>query len=130
MSGYQAVLQMRRLEQEANQLGFMFSHPKSRWSSDSIDQVALKPLNDEAVPVYSRDAEVFVGTLDQLGVWLRGVEWARNYDMLLRVSDEKKRHTKENQVRAHQAEQRKREEQKKMLAVLRATDQENITPKK
>lgn len=110
MSGYQAVLQMRRLEQEANQLGFMFSHPKSRWSSDSIDQVALKPLNDEAVPVYSRDAEVFVGTLDQLGVWLRGVEWARNYDMLLRVSDEKKRARKEQDLRNSQLTQRLKSE--------------------
>ena len=40
------------------------------------------------MPIYSRDAEVFCGTLEQLDVWLRGVEWARNYDYLLRALTE------------------------------------------
>ena len=104
MSGYNAILFMRRLEKEANQLGFMLAYPKHR--ADDGDLVALKPRDDDAVPVYSRDAEVFVGSLEQLNVWLRGVEWARNYDMLLRVSDEKKRARKEQDLRNAQMLQR------------------------
>lgn len=104
MSGYNAILFMRRLEKEANQLGFMLAYPKHR--IDDGDLVALKPRDDDAVPVYSRDAEVFVGSLEQLNVWLRGVEWARNYDMLLRVSDEKKRARKEQDMRNAQMLQR------------------------
>lgn len=104
MSGYNAILFMRRLEKEANQLGFMLAYPKHR--ADDGDLVALKPRDDDAVPVYSRDAEVFVGSLEQLNVWLRGVEWARNYDMLLRVSDEKKRARKEQDMRNAQMLQR------------------------
>lgn len=108
MSGYNAILYMRRLEKEVNQLGFMMAYPKNRF--DEGDMVALKPLDDEAVPIYSRDAEVFVGSLEQLGVWLRGVEWARNYDNMLRVSDDKKRARKEQDLRNTQMAQRLKSE--------------------
>lgn len=108
MSGYNAILYMRRLEQEANQLGFMMSYPKNRF--DEGDLVALRPRDDEAVPIYSRDAEVFVGSLEQLGVWLRGVEWARNYDLMLKVSDEKKRARREQDLRNTQMAQRLKSE--------------------
>ena len=108
MSGYNAILYMRRLEKEVNQLGFMMCHPKNRF--DEGDMVALKPLDDEAVPIYSRDAEVFVGSLEQLGVWLRGVEWARNYDSMLRVADDKKRARKEQDLRNTQMAQRLKSE--------------------
>lgn len=108
MSGYNTILFTRRLEKEANQLGFMLAYPKNRF--DEGDSVALKPLNSDAVPIYSRDAEVFVGSLEQLGVWLRGVEWARNYDSMLRVSDDKKRARKEQDLRNTQMTQRLKSE--------------------
>lgn len=98
MSGYHTVLRMRRLEEDVAKLGFMFAYPKHRFG-DEQDMVALKPLDSDAVPIYSRDAEIFCGTLEQLEVWLRGVEWARNYDMLLKVSDEKRRARKEQDAR-------------------------------
>ena len=98
MSGYHTILRLRRLEEDVNKLGFMFAYPKHRFG-DEQDMVALKPRDSDAVPIYSRDAEIFCGTLEQLEVWLRGVEWARNYDMLLRVSDEKRRTRKEQDAR-------------------------------
>ena len=101
MSGYHTILRMRRLEEDVAKLGFMFSYPKHRYG-DEQDMVALRPLDSDAVPIYSRDAEIFCGTLEQLEVWLRGVQWARDYDMLLRVSDEKKRARKEQYVRNQQ----------------------------
>lgn len=101
MSGYHTILRMRRLEEEVAKLGFMFAYPKHRYG-DEQDMVALKPIDSDAVPIYSRDAEIFCGTLEQLEVWLRGVQWARDYDMLLRVSDEKKRARKEQDVRNKQ----------------------------
>ena len=45
--------------------------------------------------------------------------------MMLRITDEKKRKKYEDKELARQAEQRKREEQEQMLAVLRAKDHEN-----
>lgn len=105
MSGYNTIIRFRRLEEQVDKLGFMFCYPKHRYG-DEVDMVALKPKDDDAVPIYSRDAEVFCGTLEQLDVWLRGVEWARNYDYMLRVSDEKKRTRKEQDARNRMMMQR------------------------
>lgn len=63
-----------------------------------IDQVALKP-KDDCLPIYARDAELFVGTLNDLESWLQGVKWARDYDSLLRISSQTSRGKKEQQVR-------------------------------
>ena len=110
MSGYNTVLRMRRLEEEVAKMGFMFAYPKHGFN-DEQDMVALRPRDSDAVPIYSRDAEIFCGTLEQLEVWLRGVEWARNYDYLLRVSDEKKRARKEQDARNKQMIQRLKSEE-------------------
>jgi hypothetical protein len=60
----------------------MLCHAR-HYHNDFGDVVALKPKDQESVPVYSRDAEVFIGTIDDLEQWLRGVEWARKYDRML-----------------------------------------------
>jgi hypothetical protein len=101
MSGYHTIIKFRRMEEQVNALGFMFCYPKHRYN-DTVDMVALKPKDADAVPIYSRDAEVFSGTLDQLEVWLRGIEWARDYDRMLRISDDKKRAKKEDEYRHNQ----------------------------
>ena len=44
--------------------------------------MALKPKAD-CLPIYSRDAELFVGTIEQLERWLAGFHFARKYDSLL-----------------------------------------------
>ena len=112
MSGYSDILKMRRIEKEVDELGFMFCHPRNGAYHHSFgDTVALKPKDEFSVPIYSRDAEVFVGTLEQLEVWLRGVEWARQYDNLLRVSDDKKRKRKEQDERNRQLVQRLKNEE-------------------
>jgi hypothetical protein len=92
--------------------------------------VALKPRDEDAVPIYARDTEVFRGTLEELEVWLRGVEWARDYDRMLRISDDKKRAQGEDRERLRIAEMRKREEQKMILDVLKSSDRENTKAKK
>lgn len=103
MSGYNAVLSLRRLEAEVDKLGFMLCAPKSGWGSDDYDdRVAIKPKDADSLPIYSRDAELFTGSLEQLRVWVQGVQWARQYDMMLKLSDEKKRKTKEDHERGRQ----------------------------
>ena len=66
------------------------------------DTVALKPKDADSLPIYSRDAEVFVGSLTDLQYWLRGVEWAREYDRMIKISDDKKRVRKEQDERNRQ----------------------------
>ena len=103
MSGYQAVLALRRLEEEVDKLGFMLCAPKSGWGGDDFNNlVAIKPKDENTLPIYSRDAELFKGTLEELRVWIRGVQWAREYDMMLKLSDGKKRAVKEDAERARQ----------------------------
>jgi hypothetical protein len=130
MSGYQTILRIRRIEETVAKLGFMLAKSRHGWDNSNPDMVALKPRDDDAVPGYSRDAEVFRGTLEELEVWLRGVEWARSYDRVLRISDDKKRAKYEDRERLRIAEMRKREEQKMLLAVLKAPDHENSRVKK
>jgi hypothetical protein len=130
MSGYQTILRIRRIEETVNKLGFMLANSQHGWDSNNPDMVALKPRDDDAVPVYSRDAEVFRGTLEQLEMWLRGVDWARDYDRVLRISDDKKRARYEDRERQRIAEMRKQEQQKMILEVLKASDQQNSRVKK
>lgn len=111
MSGFQTILRFRRLEQEVNELGFVISEPKHGGWSNERDVVGLRPKDEESVPIYNRDAEVFCGTLEDLNVWLNGVRWARQYDYLLRVSDDKKRERKEQDLRNKQLMQRLKSEE-------------------
>lgn len=117
MAGYNAVLTLRRLEADVDALGFMLCAPRhGNWGGDDFnDRVAIKPKDADSLPIYNRDAELFVGTLDQLRVWLTGVQWAREYDMMLKLSDEKKRAVKEDAERARQFSAK----QKKLLDELK-----------
>ena len=131
MSGYTTYQRWQRIEAQAKLLGFRLGNPRhGSWgSNDGHDMVSLYP-DDEALPVYSRDAEMWTGTFRDCEIFMSGWVKAQSYDQMLRMTDDKKRKKYEDRERARQAEQRKREEQKKMMAVLRASDRENLNPKK
>lgn len=112
MSGYHTVLQVKRLEEDLDKMGLMMCYPRSGWGSDrGSDFVAVKPKDEESLPIYSRDAELFCGTLDGLRCWLTGVTWARSYDLMLRVSNDKKREKKEQDLRNEQLIKRLKNEE-------------------
>ena len=133
MSGYTTYTRWQRIESQAKLLGFRLGNPKhGHWgggSQDGVDQVTLYP-DGEALPVYTRDADIYSGTFSQVEIFLAGWARAQQYDMMLRIADDTKRKKYEDRERARQAEMKKREEQKKILAVLKATDRENLNPKK
>lgn len=96
MSGYNTIRMVHALEKECDELGLKMVNSRSGiYYHEHGDVVSLVPKDSNSLPAYSRDAELFTGTLEELRVWLRGVEWARSYDMLMRVSDDKKRKRKE-----------------------------------
>ncbi len=101
MAGYQAVLELRRLEADLDRLGLMLCNPKhGGWSGDDrSDRAGVRPKDADALPIYARDAELFTGTLEQIRIWIIGVKWAREYDMMLRLTDDKKRTKKEDDYR-------------------------------
>jgi hypothetical protein len=104
MSGYKTILILRHLEKEVDQLGFVLEAPRSSgWgTSDFDDRVSIIPKDENALPIYTRDAEIFTGTLENLRIWLQGVQWAREYDRMLKVSDDKTRAKKEEHERGRQ----------------------------
>ena len=99
MSGWETIQRVKRIEEEIDKLGFKFSKSKHSEWTDNHGALSLVPKDHEALPIYSRDAELFVGSLERLEDWLAGVKWARDYDTMLRVSDDGKRARKEQDVR-------------------------------
>lgn len=110
MTGYSDIIKLRRIEKELDELGFVLCEPKNGWNGGDMNYVSIKPKDKNALPIYSRDSELFTGTLEQLNLWLQGVEWARGYDMMLKLSNEKKRERKEQDVRNKQLVQILKEE--------------------
>ena len=99
MSGWNTIQRIKRIEEAIDKLGFKFSKSKhSDWTEDH-GALSLVPKDHDALPIYNRDAELFVGSLERLEDWLAGVRWARDYDAMLRVSDDDKRVRKEQDVR-------------------------------
>jgi len=104
MAGYKTILTLRHLEKEVDKLGFVLEAPRSSgWGdSDFDDRVSIIPKDENALPIYTRDAEIFTGSLESLRIWLQGANWAREYDRMLKVSDDKKRAKKEDEERGRQ----------------------------
>lgn len=100
MSGYNTIMRIRQLEKDVSELGLKIDKSTIYgYDRDYADMIALYPKDNDSLPIYNRQAELFTGTLEQLEVWLRGVEWARSYDQMLKVSDSKKRERKEQDYR-------------------------------
>lgn len=103
MSGIRLIEQIRRLETKLDKLGFVFANSRyNSYNGDYRDMVAIAPKDLDVLPIYSRDAQIFNGTIDELERWIQGVEWARDYDRMLELSNEKKRIRKEQDWRNKQ----------------------------
>ena len=102
MSGWETIQRIKRVEQLIDELGFKFAKSKHSEWPDNHGALSLKPKDPDALPIYSRDAELFIGTIERLEDWLAGVRWAREYDMMLKLTDEKKRNNAEQKERNRQ----------------------------
>lgn len=100
MAGMNLISKIEYLKEECDKLGFVIGWSKSDYNKEFGDVVALYPKDTEALPTYSRDAQLFVGSIDHLAQFLRGVNWAREYDMLLfGVKHDDSRSNREQKVR-------------------------------
>lgn len=129
MSGYETYMRYQRIESQAKELGFRLGNPRhGSWGrGDSEDVVALYP-DDKALPVFSRDAEIFSGTFNQVQTFLHGWTRAQQYDMMLRLSDSKKRTKAELKEVERQRIAQEKEEQRKMFAILKNKDAIDLNP--
>jgi len=101
MSGWDTIQQIKRVEQAIDELGFKFAKCKHGFT-DLHGALSLVPKDQDALPIYTRDAELFVGSLERLEDWLAGVQWARDYDRMCKISDDNKRCKAEQRERNSQ----------------------------
>lgn len=98
MSGWNQIQQVRKLEERADKLGLKFT--AYRHDDRYGENVALVPKDSDALPIYSRDAVMFVGSLEGAAYWMQGVMWAREYDRMNTDRNlDKKRERKEQDER-------------------------------
>ena len=102
MSGWETIQRIKRMEEQVDKLGFKISKPKHGDWEQTERSLSLKPKDADSLPIYSRDAELYVGSLEQLETWLHGVRWARDYDMMLKLGDDEKRSKAEQKERNRQ----------------------------
>lgn len=88
MNMIERVDQVREL---ADFFGFRLGRrPHHEFGDGSLDVIALYP-KDDRLPVYSRDACLFVGSLSDVENFLDGVRWSRKYDNLIGAMTDQRR---------------------------------------
>jgi len=102
MSGWNTIQRIRSIEEKIDKLGFKLSKCKHGDFTDLHGALSLVPKDRDALPMYSRDAELFVGSIERLEDWLAGVQWARDYDRMCKISDDDKRAKAEQKERNRQ----------------------------
>ena len=100
-TSWSKLQQIKRVEDLATSLGFELTAGRDTWQRDGGNLIYLVPLDDK-LPHYSRGAEIYCGTIEDIDTWLKGIEWARTYDMMLRISSDKKRDEREQVERNRQ----------------------------
>lgn len=87
--GMRTIRKIQELQDKAHQLGYKFTNSKRYFGSEYTDMLALVPRDDQ-LPHYSRDAELWSGSLEELEHFFRGIEFAKNYYKMLKlVNDDK-----------------------------------------
>jgi hypothetical protein len=81
MAGWLAIKQIRQLEDQAHKLGMKFA--PYRHDDCNADNVALVPCYPDSLPIYTRDAILFAGSLEDAGRFMQGIMWSRDYDRMV-----------------------------------------------
>ena len=101
MAGWNTIKQIRALEDRAHKLGMKFA--AYRHDDYNADNVVLVPCYPDSLPIYTRDAILFAGSLEGAGKFMEGIAWARNYDrMVVDKNIDAKRVRKEQDQRNRQ----------------------------
>jgi len=77
--------------------------------------IGVYPLEDKN-PLYSRDAEVYTGTIEQIACWMRGVEHQDGYLKMLKATSDKR-------IKELEEKYIKKLEHQTMLDIIRDPDQ-------
>jgi hypothetical protein len=89
-TNWNTVQLIRNVEAGANSMGFELAPGRDTWGSNSGTLIYVVPLDDK-LPHYSRGAEIFQGTIEDISIWLKGIRHAREYDEMIKLSNNTKR---------------------------------------
>jgi len=81
MTGWSTIKKIRALEDRAHKLGMKFA--PYRHDDYNADNVALVPCYQDSLPIYTRDAILFAGSLEGADKFMQGIAWARDYDRMV-----------------------------------------------
>lgn len=81
------IQNVENLKLRLNKLGYKMDH--SKWSSSGQFLIGVYPLEDRN-PIYSRDAELYTGTVEAIISWVRGIEHQNEYLLMLKATTEKR----------------------------------------
>ena len=98
IAGFRDIYRLRLLEDKLKDFGLKLVSP--RYQGDA-DKIALIPI-DQELPVYSRNAEIFVGSFDEIENWFCGVLWCSSYYQMLKLVTPEKIARKEQDERNRQ----------------------------
>lgn len=88
--GMKMIERIDRVRERADQLGFALGKAPIASYDHDTDLISLYPKGD-CLPVYSRDACLFTGNLNELERWLDGLDWARAYDCYIGACKQQRR---------------------------------------
>lgn len=89
--GMDMIERVDRVRELAEFFGFRLGRRQHHAFGDAgIDTIALYP-KDNRLPTYSRDACLFVGSLNDVENFLDGIRWSRKYDNLIGAMSDKRR---------------------------------------
>jgi hypothetical protein len=100
-TNWSKLQQIKRVEELATSLGFELTAGRDTWQRDGGNLIYLVPLDDK-LPHYSRGAEIYQGTIEDISIWLDGLKWAHEYDEMIKLSSDKKRAEREQVERNRQ----------------------------
>ena len=98
IAGFRDIYRLRLLEDKLKDFGLKMVSP--RYQGDA-DKIALIPIDHE-LPMYSRNAEIFVGSFDEIENWFCGVLWCSSYYRMLKLVTPEKIARKEQDERNRQ----------------------------
>lgn len=85
--GWRTFQKFQDVEQRCKNQGFKMARPGHNYS---VDMIALQPADPDALPVYRRDVDLFIGTLDEVDRWLAGYEHAKLYLKMIKATSDQK----------------------------------------
>lgn len=95
---FNTILAVRKFEKRVTDLGFTIK--QSRWGTSSTGIAFIEMIpHEENYPIFSRDAVMYSGTIDQINSFLDGMEFAKKYYIMLKLLSEDKIHRKEQDER-------------------------------